>query len=127
LLNELLTLVNLVALVRDCLGWMEENFDVRFEGRIDIGSYNAPQMKTMTSVCNEKEWMAYVRVVMKLEIHGIELVATRVVGTLFMMKILGRRRCRHRLKSRSLNVQLCLLSCCKHLMMKGLQMSPPWK
>jgi translation elongation factor EF-Tu-like GTPase len=36
-------------------------------------------MKVMSPVCNEKERIAYVRVVMKSEIHGIELVA-RMVG-----------------------------------------------
>jgi hypothetical protein len=35
-------------------------------------------MKTMALVCNEKEWTTYVGVVMKSEIRGIELVATRV-------------------------------------------------
>jgi hypothetical protein len=33
----------------------------------------------MSPVCNEKEWPMYVRVVIKLEIHRIELVA-RMVG-----------------------------------------------
>jgi hypothetical protein len=58
---------------------MDEGFEVRFDGRIDIGSINNPWMKTMSLVCNEKEWTTYVRVMMKLEIHGIELLA-RMVG-----------------------------------------------
>jgi hypothetical protein len=36
-------------------------------------------MKTMSSVCNENEWTAYVGVVMKSEIRGIELDAKMVV------------------------------------------------
>jgi hypothetical protein len=63
--------------VREHLGWMEESFEVRFEGLIDIGSSNDPQMKTMSPVCNE-EWTTYVGVVMKSEIRGIEFVARRV-------------------------------------------------
>jgi hypothetical protein len=35
-------------------------------------------MKTMPPVCNEKEWIAYIGVVIKLEICGIELVARMV-------------------------------------------------
>jgi hypothetical protein len=35
-------------------------------------------MKMMSPVCDEKEWIAYVGVVMKLEIYGIELVARKV-------------------------------------------------
>jgi hypothetical protein len=35
-------------------------------------------MKTMPPVCDEKEWTAYVGVVMKSEIHEIELVARMV-------------------------------------------------
>jgi hypothetical protein len=52
---------------------------VWFEGRIDIGSSNGPRMKIMSPVYNEKEWTSYVSVVMKSEIHGIELVA-RIVS-----------------------------------------------
>jgi hypothetical protein len=37
------------------LGWMDENFDVRLEGRIDVGSSNGPRMKTMSAVCNENK------------------------------------------------------------------------
>jgi hypothetical protein len=35
-------------------------------------------MKTMSPVCDENEWTTYVGVVMKSEIHGIELVARMV-------------------------------------------------
>jgi hypothetical protein len=35
-------------------------------------------MKTMSLVCDEKEWTTYVSVVMKSEIRGIELVARMV-------------------------------------------------
>jgi hypothetical protein len=42
LLNEFPHLENLVGLVREWLGWMDEGFDLRFEGRIDIGSSNDP-------------------------------------------------------------------------------------
>ena len=35
-------------------------------------------MKTMSPVCNENEWTMYVGVVIKSEIHGIELVARMV-------------------------------------------------
>jgi hypothetical protein len=35
-------------------------------------------MKTMSPICNKKEWTTYVGVMMKLEICGIELVATMV-------------------------------------------------
>jgi hypothetical protein len=31
-------------------------------------------MKMMSLVCDEKEWTSYVGVMMKLDIHGIELV-----------------------------------------------------
>jgi hypothetical protein len=55
LLNEFLTHANVVRLVRKRLGWMDECCEVRFEGRIDIGSSNAPRMKTMSPVCDEKE------------------------------------------------------------------------
>jgi hypothetical protein len=36
-LNEFLTLVNVVRLVRERLAWMDEGCEVRFEGQIDIG------------------------------------------------------------------------------------------
>jgi hypothetical protein len=42
-------------------------------------SSNDPQMKTISPVCNEKKWTTYVGIVMKSEIHGIELV-TRMVA-----------------------------------------------
>jgi hypothetical protein len=58
---------------------MDEDFEVRFKGLIDIGSSNDPRMKMASLVCNEKECTAYVRVIMKLEIHRIELVV-RMVG-----------------------------------------------
>ncbi len=56
LLNEFFTLKNLAGLVRERLSWMKEGF----EGRIDLGSSNGPRMKTMSLMCNEKEWAEYV-------------------------------------------------------------------
>jgi hypothetical protein len=70
-LNEFLALKNVVGLVRELLGWMDEDSEVHFEGQIDIGSSNGPQIKMMSPVCNEKEWTMYIGVVMKLEIRGI--------------------------------------------------------
>jgi hypothetical protein len=70
-----MTLENLVGLVHEWLGWMDESCEVRFEGRIDIGSSNGPRMKTISPVWNEKEWKKHVRVVMKSEICEIELIA----------------------------------------------------
>jgi hypothetical protein len=35
-------------------------------------------MKTISPVCNEKEWAMYVKVMMKSEIYGIELVIRMV-------------------------------------------------
>jgi hypothetical protein len=78
LLNEFLTHANVVCLVREQLDWMDEGCEVRLEGQIDIGSSNGPRMKTMSQVCDEKEWTAYVGVVMKSEILEIELVARMV-------------------------------------------------
>jgi hypothetical protein len=78
LLNKFLTLANVVRLVRERLAWMDEDCEVRFEGQIDIGSSNGPQMETMSSVCDEKEWTSYVGVMIKSEIYGIELVARMV-------------------------------------------------
>jgi hypothetical protein len=78
LLNEFLILTNVVRLVCERLGWMDGGCEVWFEGRIDIGLSNGPRMKTMSPVCDEKEWIAYVDVVMKSEIQGIELVARKV-------------------------------------------------
>jgi hypothetical protein len=57
---------------------MDEGCEVLFEGRIDIGSSNDPRMKMMSPICNEKEWTTYVGVVMKSEIHGIELFARMI-------------------------------------------------
>jgi hypothetical protein len=78
LLNEFLALANVVRLVHDRLGWMDEGCEVQFEGRIDIRSSNGPRMKSMSPVCDEKEWIAYVSVVMKSEIHEIELIVRMV-------------------------------------------------
>jgi hypothetical protein len=78
LLNEFSTLVNVVRLVCKRLAWMNEGCEVRFESWIDIGLSNDPQIKTMSPVCDEKEWTTYVDVVMKSEIHGIELVVRMV-------------------------------------------------
>jgi hypothetical protein len=61
--------------VREPLGWMDKGRKVCFEGRIDIGLSSDPQIKMISLVCNEKEWTPYVRVVIKSEIRGIELVA----------------------------------------------------
>jgi hypothetical protein len=79
LLNEFLAFVNVVYLVREWLAWMDEDCEVSFECRIDIGSSNAPRMKTMSPIYDEKEWTTYVGVVIKSEIHEIELV-TRMVA-----------------------------------------------
>jgi hypothetical protein len=79
LLNEFLTLANVVRLVRERLAWMDEGYEVRFEGQIDISSSNGPWMKMMSPVCDEKEWIAYVDVMIKSEIRGIELVARMVI------------------------------------------------
>jgi hypothetical protein len=68
----------MVRLVCERLGWMDEGCEVRFEDLIDIGSSNGSRMKTMSPVYAAKEWAAYVGVVMKSEICGIELVARMV-------------------------------------------------
>jgi hypothetical protein len=78
LLNDFLTLENVVRLVRERLSWMYEGCEVRFEGRIDIVSSNEPRMKTMFSICDEKEWTTYVGIMIKSEIRGVELVAIKV-------------------------------------------------
>jgi hypothetical protein len=78
LLNEFLTLANVIHLVRERLGWMDEGCDVRFEGRIDIGLSNDPWMKMISPVCDEKEWTTYIGVVMNSEIRGIELIGRMV-------------------------------------------------
>jgi hypothetical protein len=59
LLNEFMTLANVVGLVRERLAWMDEGCEVRFEGQIDIDSGNGPRMKMMSLVCDE-EWTTYV-------------------------------------------------------------------
>jgi hypothetical protein len=76
--NEFPTHANVVCLVREQLGWTDEGCEVWFDGCIDIGSSNGPWMKTISLVCDEKESTAYVGVVMKSEIRGIELVARMV-------------------------------------------------
>jgi hypothetical protein len=78
LLNKFLTHANVVHLVREQLGWMDEGCEVWFKGRIDIGSSNGPRMKTMSPVCDENEWTTYVSAAMKSEMHRIELVARMV-------------------------------------------------
>jgi hypothetical protein len=55
LLNDFLTLTNVVRLVRERLGWMDEGCEFWFEGRIDIGLSNGPWMKMVSPVCDEKE------------------------------------------------------------------------
>jgi hypothetical protein len=55
LLNEFPTLTNIVHLLCEWLGWMDEGCEVRFEGRIDIELSNGPRMKTMSPVYVEKE------------------------------------------------------------------------
>jgi hypothetical protein len=79
LLNKFPTHANVVRLVRYRLGWMDEGCEVRFEGRIDIESSIGLRIKMISPVYNENEWTAYVGVVMKSKIHGIELVARMVV------------------------------------------------
>jgi hypothetical protein len=79
LLNGFWTLTNMVHLVREQLGWMDEGCEVQFEVRIDIGSSNDPQMKTMSPVYNENEWTTYIGVMIKSEIYEIELVARMVI------------------------------------------------
>jgi hypothetical protein len=73
-----------VHLVHERLDSMDEGCEVRFECQIDIGSSNAPRMKMISPVYDEKEWTTYVGVMMKLEIRRIELVvrmvARNVVG-----------------------------------------------
>jgi hypothetical protein len=44
LLNKFLTLAIVVHLMRERLDWMDEDCEVRFEGRIDIESSNAPPL-----------------------------------------------------------------------------------
>jgi hypothetical protein len=77
-LNEFLTLENVVHLVRERLGWMDEGCEVRLEGPIDIRLSNGPWMKTMSPAYNEKEGTVYARVMMKSKIYGIVLFARMV-------------------------------------------------
>jgi hypothetical protein len=65
LLNEFSILENLVGLVRERLGWMNEGCEVRFKCQIDIESSNGHRMKAMPPVCNEREWTTYVEVIME--------------------------------------------------------------
>jgi hypothetical protein len=78
LLNDFSIHANVVRLVRERLGWMDEGCKVQFEGQIDIRSSNESRIKTMSPVCDEKEWTIYVSVMMKSEIHRIELVTIKV-------------------------------------------------
>jgi hypothetical protein len=78
LLNEFPTHANVIRLVRERLGWMDECCEVQFEDRIDIGLSNGPWMKMMSLVCDENEWTTYVGVVIKSKIHGTELVVRKV-------------------------------------------------
>jgi hypothetical protein len=55
LLNEFLTLANMIYLVRERFDLMDEGSEVQFEGRINIESSNGPRMKMMSLVCNENE------------------------------------------------------------------------
>jgi hypothetical protein len=54
-LLEFLTLANVVRLVHERLDWIDEGCEVRFEGRIDIGSRNGPRTKMMSPICDEKK------------------------------------------------------------------------
>jgi hypothetical protein len=110
LLNEFLTLANMIPLVREWLAWMDEGCEVRFEGRIDIGLSNGPQMKTMSPVYDEKEWTTYVGVMMKSEIHKIELVVRMVVRNDVGDECSCCRLCPKRLISSTSNVASCLLN-----------------
>jgi hypothetical protein len=58
---------------------MDEGCEVLVEDRVDIGSSNSPQMKMMSLIYNEKEWTAYIGIMMKSEICGIELFARMIV------------------------------------------------
>jgi hypothetical protein len=79
LLNNFLALKNVVGLVHERLGWMDEGCEVIFKCQIDIGSSNNPRINMMSSVCNENEWTSYIMIVMKLEIRRIKLFARMVV------------------------------------------------
>jgi hypothetical protein len=67
LLNEFSTHTNVVRLVRERLGWMNEGCEIRFEDCIDIGSSNGPRMKMISPIYDENEWITYVGVMMKSE------------------------------------------------------------
>jgi hypothetical protein len=77
LLNEFSTLANVVCLVHEHFGWMDEGCEVRFEHHIDIRLSNGLRMKTMSPDC-DKKWTTYVGVVIKSEIRGIELVVRMI-------------------------------------------------
>jgi hypothetical protein len=54
LLNEFPTLANVVHLICEWLGWMDEGREVWFEGQIDITSSNGSRMKTMLTIYDEE-------------------------------------------------------------------------
>jgi hypothetical protein len=54
-LNEFLTIANVVRLVREWLGWMGEDCEVRFKVRFDIGLSNSSPIKIMSPICDENE------------------------------------------------------------------------
>jgi hypothetical protein len=78
---------------------MDEVCDVRFKGQIDIRSSNGPRMKTMPLICIE-EWTVYVGVVMKSEIHVIELIVRMVAWNDIIRSLLSNV------------IQTCLLTNC---------------
>jgi hypothetical protein len=123
LLNEFL-FVNMIRLVREWLSWMDEDCEVLFEGRIDINLSNGPRIKTMSPVCDEKEWKAYVGVVMKSEIRGTKSLQEWLSRMILMTKVLSRRLCLKWLMSSTSNVALCLLNCHKKLRPTLIQRSP---
>jgi hypothetical protein len=69
------------------------------------------------------EWTTYVGVVMKSEIHGIELVARMGSRNDIATKVLDRRLCPKRLMSSALNVASCLLN--HHKKLRTILMSSP--
>jgi hypothetical protein len=76
-INEIF-LFDVVRLMRERLGWMDEGYEVWFEGQIYIGSSNDTRIKMMSLVCDKNECTPYVGVVMESKIHGIELVVRMV-------------------------------------------------
>jgi hypothetical protein len=56
---------------------MDEGCEVCFKDQIDIGSSNDSLIKTISLMCN-KEWTTYVRIMIKSEIRGIELIARMI-------------------------------------------------